>query len=83
MWATAFSLLILSLVLPAATGGGLMWLLAAVMVPAVTGWVLLQRELATREEGAPVSRAAMIAIVVCTAIAVTIFGAVVALALPH
>jgi hypothetical protein len=83
IWATAFSLLILSLVLPAVGGGGWMWLLPAVMIPALAGWVLLQRGLVTREEGAQVSRTSMTAIVACTAIAVAIFAAVVALALPH
>src|SRR5438270_14036543 len=38
IWATAASLFILSIVLPAVSGGGWMWLLPAVMIPLIGGW---------------------------------------------
>ena len=46
LWATAASLLGVSILVPAATGGGWMWLLPAVMVPVLVGWVVLQRMMA-------------------------------------
>jgi hypothetical protein len=84
IWSTALSLLVLSIVLPAAGGGGWLWLTTAVMVPLLIGWMLLQRLIATRGEEAHVhGRGPMIAIVVCTAAAVAVFCALVALAFQH
>ncbi len=74
----------LSIVLPAVTGGGWLWLLTAVMVPLVIGWVLMQRLMMVKSGKARVdSRSSMVAIVVCTAIAVAAFCAVVAFAFQH
>ena len=84
IWATAASLLVLSLLLPAVTGGRLMWLLPAVTVPLLGGWVLMQRLMTTRQEQAHLQRGQLIvAIIACTTIAVAVFCAVIAIALQH
>jgi hypothetical protein len=84
IWTTAGSLFLLSIVLPAVMGGGWLWLLTAVMVPLVIGWVLMQRLMMARSEKARVdSRSSMVVIVVSTAIAVAAFCAVVAFAFQH
>jgi hypothetical protein len=84
IWSTAVSLLVLSIVLPAAGGGGWLWLTTAVMVPLLIGWMLLQRSLATRGEEVHVhGRGPVITIVVCTAVAVALFCALVAFAFQH
>jgi predicted lipoprotein with Yx(FWY)xxD motif len=84
IWTTALSLLIISIVIPAAMGGGWLWLLTAVMVPLLAGWVTLQRLLITHNEHTQArGRGPLVAIVLCTAAAVTGFCAVVALAFQH
>jgi hypothetical protein len=84
IWSTAISLLVLSILLPAAGGGGWLWLTAAVMVPLLIGWMVLQRVMITRGDEVHVQgRGPVIAIVVCTAIAVAIFCALVAFAFQH
>jgi hypothetical protein len=77
-WGIAAALLALSVVLPAVTGGGWMWLLTAVMVPLLAAWLVLQRLLRTQR--LRLRRGSLIAVVVCTAAAVAGFCAVVALA---
>jgi hypothetical protein len=84
IWATALSLAILSVVLPAVTGGGWMWLLTAVMLPLVAGWVLLQWAMVNRGDAVQLrSRRPLVAIVLCTAVAVAVFCALVAFAFQH
>jgi hypothetical protein len=84
IWSTALALLALSIVFPAISGGGWMWLLTAVMVPLLAGWMVLQWLFRRRGErvqlqgGAPLTT-----IAVCTAIAVAAFCAVVAFAFQH
>jgi hypothetical protein len=54
------------------------------MVPLVAGWVVLQRVMATRDERTHLQgRRPMLIIIVCTAIAVAVFCALVALAFQH
>jgi hypothetical protein len=84
IWTTALSLLALSIVLPAVMGGGWMWLLPAVMVPLLAGWMGLQWLMIARPDKAqPRGRGALIAIGLATAAAVATFCAVVALAFQH
>ena len=81
IWSVALALLILSIVLPAVTGGGAMWYLTAVMVPLVIGWMVLQREIAARGGRAQLrGRGPLTATVLLTVVAVAAFCAVVALA---
>ena len=78
------SLLVLSLVLPALTGGGWMWLLAAVMVPLIAGWAVMQRVMITRRNQLHLQgRGPIVAIIVCTAAGVAAFCALVAFAFQH
>jgi hypothetical protein len=78
------SLLALSIILPAVMGGGLLWLVTAVMVPLLAGWVVMQRVMIKRQGQAHVQgRWPMVAIVLCTGIAVAVFCAVIALAFEH
>jgi hypothetical protein len=84
IWSTAISLLVLSIVLPAAGGGGWLWLTTAVMVPLLIGWMVLQQLMITRRNELHVQgRGPVIAIIGCTAIAVAGFCAVVAFAFQH
>ncbi|MBV9338597.1 MAG: hypothetical protein JO243_22130, partial [Solirubrobacterales bacterium] len=84
IWTTMISLLVLSIVLPALTGGGWMWLLTAVMVPLIAGWAMMQRVMITRRNQLHLQgRAPVVAIVVCTAVAVAGFCALVAFAFQH
>jgi hypothetical protein len=83
VWTTMASLLGLSIVLPALTGGGWMWLLPAVMVPLLVGWGIMQRLMITRRNqlhDTVQGRGPLAAIVVCTALAVAAFCALVAFA---
>jgi hypothetical protein len=81
VWATSLGMLILSFVLPAAMGGRWLWLLPAVMVPLLAGWVLGERAMMVRGDKVQLrGRAPLVAIVGCTAIAVAIFCGVVAIA---
>jgi hypothetical protein len=84
IWTTAFSLLVLSIVLPATMGGGWLWLLTAAMLPLLAAWALMQ-VLMTRGSNAMRvrSRRALIAIALCTTMAVAAFCAVVAFAFQH
>ncbi len=81
--ATAAALSIVSIVIPAATGGGAMWFLTAVMLPALVGWVLFQREMALHDGVELGGRKPIAVIVLCTAATVVVFCAVVALAFAH
>lgn len=81
IWSTAVSLIILSIVLPPFFGSGWLWLLPAVMVPLVAGWMVLQRAMITRQGRLHIdSRWPLVAIALSTAVAVAIFCAVVAIA---
>ena len=42
MWSTVVALLAVSLIVPATSGGGAMWILPVVMVPLLVGWVVIQ-----------------------------------------
>lgn len=42
MWSTVLGLFAVSIIVPAASGGGAMWILSAVMLPLLAGWVLIQ-----------------------------------------
>jgi hypothetical protein len=84
IWSTALALLALSIVLPAVMGGGWMWLLTAVMVPLLAGWMVLQWLLRARGERVHLQGSRpMIAIVGITTFGVVAFCAVVALAFQH
>lgn len=84
IWVTAGALFILSIVLPATMGGGWMWLLTAVMVPLVVGWVAIQRLMLVGSDKVRLrGNAPLVAIVIGTAVAVAAFCAVVALAFAH
>lgn len=81
IWATAASLLILSFVVPPFWGGGWMWLLPAVMVPLLIGWVAIQAVMVNRGDAVQItSRKPLVAVVLGTVIAVAIFCAIVAIA---
>lgn len=83
IWATAGSLLAASILISAVQGGW-MWLLTAVMLPAVAGWIVLQRALhARRGSGQSLGTRGLVAIAVGTGLAVAVFCAVVALAFQH
>jgi hypothetical protein len=84
IWATVISLFGLSVALPAPLGGGWMWLLTAVMIPLLAGWVLMQRLMIVRSGKVRLrGRGPLVAIVLGTAVAVAAFCAVVALAFAH
>jgi hypothetical protein len=84
IWTTALALFVLSIVLPATMGGGWLWLLTAVMVPLIAAWMVMQRLMITRPGQLHVQgRGPIVAIVVCTAVAVAGFCALVALAFSH
>jgi hypothetical protein len=81
IWSTALVLAVFSVVLPAAIGGGWYWLVTAVTLPLIAAWMLLQRLMITRQSELHIhGRGPVIAIVVCTAVAVAGFCAVVGLA---
>ena len=81
IWATIGSLLLVSIAVSAAAGGW-MWLLAAVMVPLLAGWAVMQRQLSAGRGQQQLRRPrALIAIVLGTGLAVAAFCAVVAFAL--
>jgi hypothetical protein len=83
IWATAGSLLLASILISAAQGGW-MWLLTAVMLPGVGGWIVLQRMLhARRDSGRSLGTGGLVAVAVATGLAVAAFCAVVALAFQH
>lgn len=50
VWTTAFSLFVLSIFLPAVSGGGWLWLPTAVMLPLIAAWVLIQRWMINRRD---------------------------------
>lgn len=86
VWSTMVSLLVLSIALPPLTSGGWMWLVTAVMVPLLIGWAIFQRLMVTRRNQLHETvqgRSPLIAIVLCTAVAVAVFCAVVAFAFQH
>jgi hypothetical protein len=80
IWATLGSLVMVSL-LVSAVQGGWMWLLTAVMVPVVVGAFIVQRTMDVRRgPGRMVRPRSLVAIAICTALAVAAFCAVVAFA---
>jgi uncharacterized membrane protein len=84
IWSTALALLALSIVLPATMGGGWLWLLPAVMVPLLAAWMVVQRLMITRAGEIHLQgRGPVLTIVLCTAVAVAGFCAIVALAFAH
>jgi hypothetical protein len=84
IWTTIVSLFVLSIVLPAVAGGGWLWLVTAVMVPLLVGWAVLQRVMVThRNELHVQGRGPVVGVILCTAIAVAGFCAVVAFAFQH
>jgi hypothetical protein len=84
IWTMIFGLFALSVALPPALGGGWLWLLTAVMVPLLVGWAVAQVAIIRRGERLQVrGRAPLVGIVVCTAIAVAGFCALVAFAFQH
>jgi hypothetical protein len=84
IWTVAVALFGVSIAIPATLGGGAMWYLTAVMVPLLAGWVLFQHQLAANGGDVRVrGRKPVAVIVVCTAAAVAVFCAVVALAFSH
>jgi hypothetical protein len=50
LWLTIAGLAVLSIVIPAAFGGGALWLLTAIMIPLLAGWVALQGYAARRDD---------------------------------
>jgi hypothetical protein len=60
-----------------------MWLLPAVMVPLLVGWVVLQRMMVTRARAAPSRPPPDDAIVLCIVAAVAAFCGVLALTFRH
>lgn len=84
IWSVIVSLLVVSVLVPAIDGGGRLWLLTAVMVPALGGWVAYQSALARGSDAVRIrGRAPYVVIVGCTVIAVAVFCTIVALAFPH
>jgi hypothetical protein len=84
LWATALGLAILSIVVPLFSRGSDMWLLTAVMLPLIAGWMLLQRLLVNHGDAVRLrGRGPLVLVVGCTAVAVAVFCAVVALAFQH
>jgi hypothetical protein len=84
IWSVIASLFVISIVIPAVDGGGRLWLLTAVMVPLLAGWVALQRAEMVGSRAVRIrSPKAFAAIIVCTVVAVGVFCTIVALAFPH
>lgn len=84
IWGMALGLLVSSIVIPPLSGGSWMWLLTAIMVPLVAGWVALQAVMINRGDSVQItSRKPVIGIIVATTIAVAGFCAVVAFAFQH
>jgi hypothetical protein len=81
LWAVAYALVAFSIAIPAAFGGGWIWLTAAVIVPLVLGWSGLQLFMLKRPDHAEVhGRIPFVVTIVLTVAAVAIFCAIVALA---
>lgn len=84
IWTVALALFGLSIALPALMGGGWMWLLTAVMIPLLAGWLTVQWLIAARPSAARMEgRLPLVGIVICTGVAVAGFCAVVALGFHH
>jgi hypothetical protein len=80
LWSVAYALVAFSIAIPLAFGGGWLWLTAAVIVPIVTGWTILQLVMLRRPEEARVqTRVPFVVAVVGTTAAVAIFCTIVAL----
>ncbi len=85
IWTTIVSLFVISIVVPLAAGGGWLWLVPAVMIPLLIGfgvfqWLMIRDSDTVHIEG---ERVPLFGVVVCTAIAVAIFCAVVAVGFHH
>lgn len=83
IWAMICGLFALSVALPAAMGGGWLWLLTAVMVPLLAAWAVAQIAIRRGARLRIRGRAPLVGMVLCTAIAVAGFCAVVAFAFQH
>jgi hypothetical protein len=84
IWSTALSLAVLSIVLPIALHGGWYWLVTAIMLPLIAAWMVMQRVMITRQGDLHIQgRGPVMAIILCTAVAVAGFCAIVALAFAH
>jgi hypothetical protein len=84
IWSTALALAVFCIALPPAIGGGWYWLVTAVTLPLIAAWMLLQRLMVTRQGQLHLhGRGPVLAIVVCTAVAVAGFCAIVAIAFAH
>jgi hypothetical protein len=83
-WSIGLVLLVASIAIPAASGGGWLWLLTAVMVPLLGGWAGFERLVARAPQRTQAtSSRAQTAIVSGTIAGVVIFCALVALAFQH
>jgi 4-hydroxybenzoate polyprenyltransferase len=87
LWAVVLGLAAISIIIPAASGGGWLWLLSAVILPLAGGWIVLQKTMGRRSDQRPEAALSAknlpVAIVIGTATAVVLFCAVVALAFQH
>lgn len=80
LWAVAYAVVAFSIAIPAAFGGGWMWLTAAVIVPLVLGWSGLQLFMLKRPDHAEVhGRLPFVVTLGLTVAAVAIFCAIVAI----
>lgn len=82
IWSTIASLFVVSIIVPLAAGGGWLWLLPAVMVPLLVGFVVFQRLMIRDSDKVHIEgeRGPLLAIVICTTIAVVILCVLVAVA---
>jgi len=79
-WSVVVVLALLGIVLPAAFGGGWLWVLTAVIVPCALAWIIVRRLLASSgPDAAEALRGKIPLIVVGTAVAVAGFAGIVAL----
>ena len=84
IWTTAAALLVVSLVIPAVSGGGWMWLLTAVMLPLLAAWMVVQWLFRVRGERVHLRGSrSLAASALCTVLAVAAFGAAIAFAFQH
>jgi hypothetical protein len=79
IWVTWAALLVLSLAISAVFGGW-MWLLAAVMIPLLAAWAVVQWLMIKHPERARLGPRGLVAVAGCTVIGVAVFCVVVALA---
>lgn len=85
-WVIVLGLAAISFMIPALFGGGWLWLLTAVALPLIAGWIVLQTQMDRsdrRPEAAMSTKHLPVGIVLSTGVAVAIFCAVVAFAFQH